>query len=127
MTTNTPNYEELKDAILAESQSARDAISVKRVFGEAYEVDNRLIIPVAAVAGGAGGGTGEGNKETESGRGFGSGFGLRARPVGVYEVTPEGVEWKPAVDVTRLAKGGQVLGGIFAVCLTLVYLVRRRC
>jgi len=36
------------------------------------------------------------------------------------------VEWKPAVDVNRLAKGGQVLAGIVAVCVTLALLRRRR-
>lgn len=126
MKTETNEYEAIEEAILAESNSVRDAISVKRVFGEAYQVGDRTVIPVAAVGGGAGGGSGEGTDDADSGRGFGSGFGVRARPVGVYEVTGEGVDWKPAVDVTRLARGGQVLGGIMAVCATLVYLVRQR-
>lgn len=125
MTTKSSSYEHVRDAILAESESTLDAISVKRVFGEAYTVGDRTIIPVAAVGGGGGGGSGEGNNEDDSGRGFGSGFGIRARPVGVYEVTEDGVEWKPSVDVNRIAKGGQVLGGIMAVCLTLAYLARR--
>jgi uncharacterized spore protein YtfJ len=126
MTTKTSTYEHVKDAILAESKGARDAISVKRVFGESYEVDDRTIIPVAAVSGGAGGGSGEGKGEADSGQGFGSGFGLHARPVGVYEVSEHGVEWKPAVDVNRIAKGGQVLCAIVAICVTLVSVVRRR-
>lgn len=32
---------------------------------------------------------------------------------------------KPAIDVNRLARGGQVLGGIALVCATLVVLTRR--
>ena len=44
---------------------------------------------------------------------------------GVYEVRGSNVVWKPAIDVTRLARGGQVLGGIVVVCATLV--LRRRC
>jgi uncharacterized spore protein YtfJ len=35
-----------------------DNLSVRRAFGEAYEKDGMLIIPVAIVAGGGGGGTG---------------------------------------------------------------------
>ena len=114
------------DAVLENIRGTRDALSVRRVFGDPYEAGDARIIPVARVAGGAGGGSGEGTGEAESGKGFGSGFGLGAYPVGVYEVRDGAVEWKPAVDVNRLARGGQVLAGIIAVCLTLVLLSRRR-
>ena len=46
----------------------RDAMSVKRVFGEPYEQDGVTIIPVAWVAGGGGGG---GDAEGNGGGGFG--------------------------------------------------------
>jgi uncharacterized spore protein YtfJ len=36
---------------------ARDALTVKRVFGEPYEKDGVTIIPAATVQGGAGGGS----------------------------------------------------------------------
>ncbi|MGI9596699.1 MAG: spore germination protein GerW family protein [Acidimicrobiales bacterium] len=114
------------EAVMEDSRATRDAISVRRVFGEAYEVEGQTIIPVASVSGGGGGGGGEGTAEAEtdddqkSGSGYGSGFGLTARPVGAYVVDENGVEWKPAVDVSRLAKGGQVLVGIVAVCLTII-------
>jgi uncharacterized spore protein YtfJ len=113
--------------ILDSIGGTRDTLSVRRVFGDPYEIDGTTIIPVARVVGGAGGGGGEGpggpdGKDT--GSGFGTGFGVRAQPVGVYKVRDGEVEWKPIVDVTRLAHGGQVLGGIFIVCLTLVGLRR---
>jgi hypothetical protein len=38
---------------------ARDALTVKRVFGEPYEKDGVTIIPGARVEGAAGGGSGE--------------------------------------------------------------------
>jgi uncharacterized spore protein YtfJ len=103
-------------------RGTRDAISVGRVFGEAQQIDGVTIIPVARVAGGAGGGGGE---EDASG-GFGTGFGLGATPVGAYQIRDGEVEWKPAVDVNRLARGGQILAGIITVCVTLVLLGRRR-
>ena len=106
-------------------RGVRDTLSVRRVFGDPYEVDGCTVIPVAKVAGGAGGGGGEGNKEGESGTGFGTGFGLQARPVGVYQVRDGEVVWKPAIDVTRLAKGGQVLAAVIAVCVTLIVVARR--
>ena len=95
------------------------------MFGDPYELDGCTVIPVAKVSGGAGGGGGEGNKDGEAGTGFGTGFGLQARPVGVYQVRDGEVEWKPAIDVTRLAKGGQVLAAFLAVCVTLIVVVRR--
>lgn len=50
----------------------------------------------------------------------------RTRGIGVYEVRDGKVEWKPAIDVTSLAKGGQMLGALVIMCLTLVLVRRRR-
>jgi uncharacterized spore protein YtfJ len=102
-----------------------DNLSVRRVFGAAYEKDGILIIPVAIVAGGGGGGTGhnrhgepaagpDGPPETpattataddstprDSGRTeAGGGFGGLVLPSGVYVVKGDQVRWVPAVDVT---------------------------
>ena len=77
-------------------------------------------------AGGGGGGSGERAGGQETGSGFGTGFGVRAQPVGVYEVRDGQVAWRPIVDITRLAHGGQVLAGIVTVCVTLVALRRSR-
>ena len=114
------------EAVLENVRGVRDTLSVRRVFGDPYELGGLSVIPVAKVAGGAGGGAGEGTKQDESGGGFGTGFGVQARPVGVYQVRDGEVVWKPAVDVTRLAKGGQVLAGVLAVCVTLLLLRRSR-
>ncbi len=117
---------EAEGAVLDNLRGVRDAMTVRGVYGEAYELDGVTIIPVARVFGGAGGGGGEGTGPDDAGgHGFGTGFGFGAQPVGVYEVRGGHVEWKPALDVGRLAKGGQVLGGIIVVCLTLVLLRRR--
>ena len=108
-------------------RGTRDSLSVKRSYGDPYELDGVTVIPVARVAGGAGGGGGEGtDDEGASGGGFGTGFGLSVSPVGVYEVRGDHVVWKPTLDVNRLARRGQVLAGIIAVCVTLVVLVRSR-
>ena len=60
----------------------RDAISVKRVFGEPYERNGVAIIPVARVFGGGGGGAG--GSPGGEGEGSGTGFGLAGRPAGAY-------------------------------------------
>lgn len=110
--------------VLDEVRGIRDVLTVRRVFGDAYELDGVTVIPVARVVGGGGGGGGEDGGPDGEGGGFGTGFGMGARAVGVYQVRDSEVVWKPAVDVSRLAKGGQVLAGIIAVCVTLVLLRR---
>ena len=72
-------------------QQARDALTVKRVFGEPYERDGVTVIPAASIRGGAGGGRGEGEAPDGSGSGSGSGggFGLTAKPAGVYVIDGE--------------------------------------
>ena len=79
---------------------ARDAITVKRVFGDPYEKDGITIIPAASVSGGGGGGGGEG--PPGEGGGSGSGFGMGARPAGAFIIENGTVRWQPAVDPNRL-------------------------
>ena len=114
-----------REGVFENVRGVGDAVNVRRVFGDPYELDGCTVIPVAKVAGGAGGGGGEGNKQDESGTGFGTGFGLQVLRVGVYQVRGGEVIWKPAIDVTRLAKGGQVLVAVMAVCITLIAIARR--
>jgi uncharacterized spore protein YtfJ len=86
---------------------ARDALTVKRVFGEPYEKDGVTVIPAARVQGGAGGGGGE--DVQGQGRGSGSGFGMTARPVGAFIIRGGELSWRPAVDVNRVLLGAQLV------------------
>jgi uncharacterized spore protein YtfJ len=87
--------------------SAKDAITVKRVYAEPYEKDGLTVIPAAVVGGGAGGGTGHDDKGQE---GEGGGFGVSARPAGAYVIKDGQVSWRPAVDPNRIiAVAGLVL------------------
>jgi len=95
-------------------------LSVKRVFGEPIEHDGTLLVPVARVRGGAGGGTGT----AEANGGSGGGGGVDARPIGVFVVKGPDVSWQPALDVTRVAIGGQVLAIVMFLVLRSV--LRRR-
>lgn len=80
--------------------TARESLSVRRVYGEPIERDGIIVIPAAAVGGG--GGAGEGQDE-RGGEGSGGGFGMGARPSGAYVLKGQRVRWVPAVDVNRLA------------------------
>jgi uncharacterized spore protein YtfJ len=96
-------------------QTAKDAITVRRVFGEPYEHDGLTVIPAAAVTGGLGGGAGRDAKGQD---GEGGGALMTGRPVGAYVIKDGVVSWKPAIDPARL---------LTAACVvTVVYLVSRR-
>ncbi|MCP3988616.1 MAG: sporulation protein [Actinomycetia bacterium] len=114
------------DSLATQLSATRDAITIRRVFGDAYEVDGTTVIPVARARGGGGGGAGEGNRGSDDGSGFGTGFGLDVRAIGVYEVRDGKLEWKPALDVTRLARGGQLLGALAILCVTALLWRRSR-
>jgi uncharacterized spore protein YtfJ len=81
------------DALL---QGHRDAVNVRRIYGDPVEQDGVIVVPAAVVFGGTGGGgDAEGNG--------GGGFGLAGRPVGAWVIRNGEVTWRPAVDLTRLA------------------------
>ena len=101
----------------------RDALTVKRVFGEAYEKNGVSIIPVASVRGTAGGG---GGGDNEGNGGNGGGFGLSARPVGAFIVKDDDVSWRPAYDATRVAILGEVVAAIGFLTLRSVLKKRAR-
>lgn len=86
---------------------ARDALTVKRVFGDPYEKEGMTVIPVARVQGGAGGGGGEG--PDGQGKGSGSGFAISARPVGAYIIRGDDLTWRPAFDINQIILGGQIV------------------
>ena len=116
---------------------ARDAMTVKRVFGDPYEKDGVTVIPVANVMGGAGGGGGSsagvlaGNSDAVADgapeSGYGIGYGMRATPAGVYVIKDGEVEWKPALDVNRVAlqRTGAIIAGLFVLRSIIRTLVRR--
>lgn len=88
-------------------KGARDAITVKRVYGDPIESEGVTVVPAAAVGGGGGGGgDAEGNG--------GTGFGLRARPVGAWVIRDGEATWRPAVDLNRIALYMFLLGLVVA-------------
>lgn len=115
---------------LSQLDMVKDVMTVKRVFGEPYEKDGAVVIPVASVRGGGGGGAGEGTGPSDQGKGAGTGlgFGVVSRPVGVYVLRNGAVEWHPAFDVTRIALAGQLvaLAAILAARSVLLHRRRRR-
>lgn len=103
-------------------ERARDVITVKRVFGEPIHENGVTLVPAAAVRGGGGGGGGP-HPETGA-EGSGGGFGLLARPVGAYVIRGDQVEWKPALDTTRLIAVGAGVAGL--ALLTIRTAIKRK-
>jgi uncharacterized spore protein YtfJ len=99
-----------------------DNLTVGRVFGDPIQHGEILIVPVARIRGGAGGGSGPGATEEETGSGGGAG--LNAQPAGVFVVKNGSVSWQPALDVTRIVVGGQLVAVV--VALVLRSILRRR-
>jgi uncharacterized spore protein YtfJ len=108
-------------------QQTRDTLTVSRLFGEAYERNGTVVVPVAAVRGGGGGGHGEGGGPDGSGSGSGSGggFGLAAKPAGVYVIDGSNVSWRPALDVNRIVLGGQIVAVVALLVLRSILRERR--
>jgi len=106
---------------MARLDAVKDVMTVQRVFGEPTQVDGVTVLPVAVVRGGGGGGGGGGAMpdQNEQGEGAGIGFGVNTRPVGVFAVKDGAVTWQPAVDVTRIVLGSQL------VALAALFLVGR--
>ena len=98
---------DMKDDVRQTIEKARDAMSVRRVYGDPYEKNGVTVIPAARVQGGAGGGGGQGPEG--QGAGSGVGFGVNARPAGAFIIRGEDVEWRPAIDVNRVILGGQLI------------------
>jgi uncharacterized spore protein YtfJ len=93
--------------------TAKDSLTVRRVYLEPIERDGLTVIAAASIAGGAGGGTGH---DKDGGDGTGGGFGVGAKPVGAFVIDHGNVRWRPAVDANRLI----TVAGAVAVAILLV-------
>jgi uncharacterized spore protein YtfJ len=113
-------------SVVEKLNAIQDVMTVQRVFGEPTQVDGVTVMPVAVVrgGGGAGGGGGSTPEEQQQGEGAGLGFGVNARGIGVYAVKDGIVTWQPAVDVTRIVVGAQLVS--LAALFLLARAVRHR-
>jgi uncharacterized spore protein YtfJ len=100
--------------------NAKDALTVRRVYGDPYEKDGVTFIPAARVAGGGGGGSG---RDENGPQGEGGGFGMNATPAGAFVIKDGRVRWQPAVDPNRVF--GAVAAVIVAVVVTRGWVLSR--
>jgi len=100
----TDSIQRLLDLLDGVQQKA----SVDAVFGEPVTAEGRTVIPVAEVAYGLGAGLGVAGEEGAP-SGGGSGGGIRARPLGVVEITADGVRVQPVVDEQKITLAAVLL------------------
>jgi len=100
----------------------KGSAKVEVVYGEAREIGEKTIIPVAAVAYGFGAGAGAGTQTSGgdgasggSGGGGGGGGGVRVHPVGVLEVTADETRLVPVLDWTRIITTGLTFFGLWMI------------
>jgi uncharacterized spore protein YtfJ len=100
----------------------KGSAKVEVVYGEAREIGEKTIIPVAVIAYGFGAGVGTGAREepggdgaTRSGVGSGGGGAVRVQPVGVLEVTADETRMVPILDWTRIITTGIIFLGLAMV------------
>ncbi len=102
-----------------------ESARVEAVFGEPVRNGDTIIIPAAEVVSFAGFGVGSGSGPTDeggldaasTGRGGGGGGGgsVYSRPVAVVIASPEGVQVKPVVDLTKISLALLTTVGFMAV------------
>ncbi|MER7244881.1 spore germination protein GerW family protein [Kribbella sp. NPDC000426] len=118
--------DETRQDVLDVLRGVVDGVKSGTVFGEPVTHNGLTVLPVARLTGGGGGGRGD-SLNGRQGEGSGGGIGLSARPVGVYVIGNDEVTWSPAVDVTKVALGGQLVGIVALLTLrTLFKMVRDR-
>jgi len=76
----------------------KDSATVRNVYGDPIQAGDKTIVPVANVAYGFGGG-----ESKEDRGGFGGGGGMRARPIGVLEITGAETKWVPLNPLRTIA------------------------
>ena len=111
------------DRISEMVSKARDAITVRRVYGDPVERDGTVVIPAASVAGGSGGG---GGGDAQGQTGAGTGFGMYARPVGAFVIRDGDVRWEPVDDpLGRLIVAAATVLGALVITRSMVRRRRR--
>ncbi|MEW6143462.1 MAG: spore germination protein GerW family protein [Thermodesulfobacteriota bacterium] len=96
----------IKDFFDSLSERIHAGASVKAVYGDPIEAQGKTIIPVAKVMYGFGGGYGDQRSDKKEGldrEGGGAGAGVRAKPVGVIEVTEEDTRFIPCTSGRKIA------------------------
>jgi uncharacterized spore protein YtfJ len=125
-----PLIENALNEFFATFERAQSSASIDNVFGQPITYGDSIIVPVAGVSQcfAVGGGLGTNQQEARQDDGLGGGgMGrVKARPVALAEIMPEGVDIHPIIDENRALTAGLLFAAwaVFWAARTLVKLFK---
>jgi uncharacterized spore protein YtfJ len=125
-----PLISQTVDEFFATFERAQDSASIENVYGAPMTYGDSAIIPVASVSQffgiGLGVGTNQHAEKQDGGMGGGGMGRVKARPVALAEIMPEGVDIHPIIDENRALTAGLLFAAwsVFWAARTLVKLFK---
>jgi uncharacterized spore protein YtfJ len=132
--------EEKTTSVVEPIEHMLERLSVDTVFGEPIKEGDATVIPVAEISVGFGHGYGfgggpgkiaegdQGTAGTGAGGGAGGAAGGRVTPRGFIRITPDGVQFEPLTDVTRMGLAGIAMAAwsVFWITKTIRTFARKK-
>jgi uncharacterized spore protein YtfJ len=125
-----PVISQTVDEFFATFERAQNSASIDNVYGEPITYGESIIVPVASVSQFFVVGLGVGDNQQEGQQNGGMGGGgtgrVKARPVALAEIMPEGVDIHPVIDENRALVAGLLFAAwaVFCAARTLVKLFK---
>ena len=127
---NNPLVENTVNEFFATFERAQGSASIENVYGQPITYGDSVIVPVASVSQFFGVGLGVGNNQGEESQNKGMGGGgtarVKARPIALAELMPQGVDVHPVIDENRALTAGLLFAAwaVFWAARTLVKLFK---
>jgi uncharacterized spore protein YtfJ len=125
-----PLIENSLNEFFATFERAQSSASIDNVYGQPIPYGESIIVPVASVSQffgvGLGVGASQAAGEPNSGLGGGGTARVKARPVALAEIMPEGVDIHPVIDENRALTAGLLFAAwaVFWATRTLIKLFK---
>jgi len=133
MSEQPPTNSLLEDSLnefFATFERAQSSASIDNVYGQPITYGDSVVVPVASVSQffglGLGVGTGQRAAGQDGGLGGGGTARVKARPIALAEIMPEGVDVHPIIDENRALTAGLLFAAwaVFLAARTLVKLFK---
>ncbi len=125
-----PLIENTVNEFFATFERAQSSASIDNVYGQPITYGDSIIVPVASVSQffgvGLGVGANQSAEQQDGGIGGGGTARVKARPVALAEIMPEGVDVHPVIDENRALTAGLLFAAwaVFWAARTLVKLFK---
>jgi len=125
-----PLIESAMNEFFATFERAQSSASIDNVYGQPITYGDSIVVPVASVSQFFGLGLGVGTDQRAEGQDGGLGGGgaarVKARPIALAEIMPEGVDVHPIIDENRALTAGLLFAAwaVFWAARTLVKLFK---